>query len=555
MGNIMTKNKLFQFNKNNGFTLIELVVSIVIIGILASITVLSYPGIKKQMLISQINVDLRTAGTQLARDFSKNGKYPDSLAESADGKGIISSSDVTLGYSYYSSTNTYCLQGSNGTTIYRIESGSKNVIIGECASQKTFISTWGVGSEEYDNGAGITSTSDGGYVVVGQTYGFQGTKYAEAIISKYDSTGVLSWVRQLGGASTVDDRAFSVIESTDGKYIVAGNSYAFDEYQDVFIAVFTKTGALELFKTFGRNAYDSVKTIIKTADGGYLLVGSTAGTLGNINYDSLFIKLDSSLNTTWSRSWGGQGTEDALSAIQAKDGSYVICGTLKLYNVGQDDSFILKLNSNGDLAWEYRLESTVYGDHHINTVTQSTDGNFVIGGYSIHTGPVNRSALLAKITAQGQIVWLKTYAFASENFSVESVKLTQSGQYIVTGSNYLALFNQDGSLIWCKRITGSINNFGGKQIAQLDDGSYAITGSISVGSPSDIEFGIIKFNSDGDISNATVSDISITITSPTTISLNKQTYSSIKDVTQNILVNPAIVLSNPSGNDNRLVLP
>ncbi len=129
--------------KAAAFTIIELIVSIVIIGILASIAVVSYPGIKKQMTISQMNADLRTAATQLSRDFAKNGKYPDTKEESGDGKGITATTGTTLAYEYSSSTNTYCLSATNNGVSYYIDAKTKTVTIGLCPAAVTFAVSWG----------------------------------------------------------------------------------------------------------------------------------------------------------------------------------------------------------------------------------------------------------------------------------------------------------------------------------------------------------------------------------------------------------------------------
>jgi prepilin-type N-terminal cleavage/methylation domain-containing protein len=65
---------------NRGFTIVELLIVIVVIGILALLVITTYSGIQQKARNSQRQTDVQSMQTQLEAFFSQNGYYP-SLAD------------------------------------------------------------------------------------------------------------------------------------------------------------------------------------------------------------------------------------------------------------------------------------------------------------------------------------------------------------------------------------------------------------------------------------------------------------------------------------------
>lgn len=121
--------------KQSGFTIVELLIVIVIIGILAAITIVAYNGIQDRAKTAALMSDLTSAGKQLKIDQVTGGAYPATLADANNGKGLQASAGTTYRYAVDNNANpqTFCLSATNGSSIYMITQ-SAAVTSGSCVN-------------------------------------------------------------------------------------------------------------------------------------------------------------------------------------------------------------------------------------------------------------------------------------------------------------------------------------------------------------------------------------------------------------------------------------
>jgi prepilin-type N-terminal cleavage/methylation domain-containing protein len=117
--------------KQTGFTIVELLIVIVVIGILAAITIVAYNGIQERARVATVSADLASAAKQLTLFEVDNGRFPSPLTEINGGQGIKASSGTT--YQYTGTNSTYCLTATNGTTSYKISNTATQPSSGGCA--------------------------------------------------------------------------------------------------------------------------------------------------------------------------------------------------------------------------------------------------------------------------------------------------------------------------------------------------------------------------------------------------------------------------------------
>lgn len=106
-----------------GFTIVELLVVIVVIGTLAAITIISYTGIQNKAVVASLVSDLSNASRLLSMDQILNGVYPATLAEANNGNGVPASSDTTY-EDYFVTSTGYCITAKKSLISYRITNNS-----------------------------------------------------------------------------------------------------------------------------------------------------------------------------------------------------------------------------------------------------------------------------------------------------------------------------------------------------------------------------------------------------------------------------------------------
>src|ERR1051326_8603676 len=129
-----------------------------------------------------------------------------------------------------------------------------------------------IGGAGDDYAHGVIQASDGSYMVVGTTKSF-GAGNDDIYLMKITSSGYLSWAKTYGAAG--DDQGFSVQQTTDGGFIILGNTSSFLNYRDIYLVKTTSSGSLSWAKTFGSGDQEAAYSIQQTSDGGYVIAGTT----------------------------------------------------------------------------------------------------------------------------------------------------------------------------------------------------------------------------------------------------------------------------------------
>lgn len=324
--------------------------------------------------------DVYLVKTDAAGDTLWTRTYGDSL----DDAGLSVRETQDSGYVIVGSTTPL---GSTGwSDVYLIKTDS----LGDTLWSKTF------GGSGIDAGSSVQQTSDLGYVIAGYTYSM-GAGGADFYLIKTDSSGNLLWMRTYGGA--YGDEAFAVQQTNDNGYIIVGYTGSFGtSHLDFYLVKTDSLGDTLWTRTYGTSGDDWGYSVDQTSDGGYIVAGAASGPGF---YDLYLVKTDSSGDTLWTRTYGTDGLEGAWSVEQTRDGGYIVAGLTDAYGAGSYDVYLVKTDSTGDSLWTRSYGGPDYDEGF--SVQQTSDDGYIIAGRTDSYGAGGSDVYLVRTDSQGQV--------------------------------------------------------------------------------------------------------------------------------------------------------
>jgi len=144
----------------------------------------------------------------------------------------------------------------------------------------------------------------------------------------------------------------------------------------------------------------------------------------------LFFKTSVKAMITFERTYGGINSDLGYSVQQTQDGGYIIAGETESYGAGLIDVYLIKTDSLGDTLWTRTFGGTSwdYG----RSVAQTSDGGYIITGYTWSYGAGYADVYLIKTDPLGNTLWTRTFGGIDGDVGY-SIQQTSDGGYIITG--------------------------------------------------------------------------------------------------------------------------
>jgi hypothetical protein len=381
-----------------------------------------------------------------------------------------------------------------------ISTPPETIITGELDFSQT------IGGSKNDVLKSIIKTDDEGYAILGYTQSNDfdiTTKEVENFdfwLLKHDVNNNLVWQQTFGGS--MDDRGAKLITTSDGGFALLGYSKSADKdvtsnagSQDFWMLKISSSGNLLWEKTFGFSGPDYGTTLIETEEGGFLVTGvldvSASNGQGNAKFnkqkhaggDFWALKLTAGGDLEWSKYYGGSFTDTPLGVVKTADNGFILVGSSDSNDVdinnnkGSYDFWVIKISSDGTLLWEKSFGGSEIDE--ARAICATHDGNFMVVGdtrssdsdITMNNGGADVWAL--KISSEGNLIWEKT--FGGTSFDVaRSISMTQDHGFVIAGSSrsgdndftnqgqndaLVLKIDAEGALEWQETIGGSEIDF------------------------------------------------------------------------------------------------
>jgi len=338
------------------------------------------------------------------------------------------------------------------------------------------------GGGEADRGRYVQETSDGGFIITGDTSSY-GEGQLDVWLVKTNDTGKKEWDVTFGG--TDDDLAYWVQETSDGGFIITGFAGTWGDRtsRDLWLIKTDKDGGEEWSKFFGGSQQEEGRAVVETPDGGFMVTGST-GSYGSGNLDLWLIKTDKDGNEEWNKTHGGGNRDEGHSIRGTSDGGFIIGARTQSKGAGNYDLWLVKIDEDGNIEWDDTWGGSKMDE--AKDAIETSDGGFITVGRTVSFASQGTAADLwiIKTDVDGKEEWNQVYGGNQADFG-RSVRETASGGFIITGLTksfgsgdfdcWVVKTDEDGEKEWDQTF-GSTARDEGRCVQIAADNSYVLTG-------------------------------------------------------------------------------
>ncbi|UCE65888.1 MAG: T9SS type A sorting domain-containing protein [Candidatus Zixiibacteriota bacterium] len=350
---------------------------------------------------------------------------------------------------------------------------STSIALGQ-APQVLWTKTYG--GPQFDEGHSIDTVSEVSFIVTGRTSSFGWGNY-DVWLLKIDQHGDTVWAKTY--ETSDEEHGNSVIKTEDGGFAVTGQKGRFPFSCQVYTVKTDFEGTIQWSGTYGG---DFARSIIQTADGGYLFSGCSP-------WKFYLVRTDSNGDTLWTGLYSdgyNNYSYDVYEYISPQDSIFYLmagCTGAGSHDFSWD-VYLVMVNEVGDTVSTRRYGDPQYGpDDWASSIEPTADGNFIVAASTKTLGVGGYDIWLMKVNVYGDTLWTRTYGGREDDVARHAVE-TEDGGFIIVGHTtsygaggmdaYIVRTNATGDTAWTKAVGGQFDDFARELI--ITNKGYIIVG-------------------------------------------------------------------------------
>ncbi len=285
----------------------------------------------------------------------------------------------------------------------------------------------------------------------------------------------ITWQYTFGGYGSDEGR--SVKQTADGGFIVCGSTGSFGPGNgDVYVIKLDSLGSKEWSGAYGTALTDEGWSVVPLADGS--VVGGTTYSGTNSGYDGLLIRLDDTGEVVWQKT-AGTDQWDLLYDVVGNASGFLAVG--QSYSSGSGDVWLVQFDADGDTLW-----TRTFGTDHVEegrALCVTPDGGCVIAGSDrLDDGSID--VLVMKVDQNGALEWRRSLGGPGDQTGY-GITIAGDSNFVVGGSTrgfadpwsmLMAKLNTSGDSLWLTSPGGGAEDWEGHEILALDDGQLVMAG-------------------------------------------------------------------------------
>uniref|UniRef100_A0A7C4TES9 T9SS type A sorting domain-containing protein n=1 Tax=candidate division WOR-3 bacterium TaxID=2052148 RepID=A0A7C4TES9_UNCW3 len=319
-----------------------------------------------------------------------------------------------ISYSFKTFSEGYILVGYRDTTHYI----NPNLCL--LRTNQTGDSIWQKlhGGDSLDIGYWIEITPDSNFIIAGETKSY-GLGSSDAWLIKTDTAGNIIWTRTFGGVSY--DVARCVKNTPDKGFIILSSTYSSGAgFSDIWLLKADSLGNLEWSKTYGGECYEWGYEV-EVLNNGYIIIGQTNSFGWNYAQDVYLIRTDSSGDTLWTKTFDNCSDDDVGYSIACTwDNGFVLAGYTTPQVLSDKDIWLIKIDSTGNILWQRTFGGVK--DDGAYSIETTSDSGFIIAGYTFSqpTDTIYSEIYLIKTDFLGNVYGIEERKF---DFGIKNIEL------------------------------------------------------------------------------------------------------------------------------------